>query len=155
MNSELKKEYVMRISHANNVQMIIISYEIIETYLDEAYEATAQKAFVENVDMAKRCIDEMMNNLHYEYDLAKTLKELYLYMKRRLRKSVWENDKEIIAEVKKIIISLRNSYKSIEEVDKSESLMKNTQSVMTGITYGRNQILDELSQDVSNRGYRV
>ena len=155
MNSELKKQYAMRITQANNVQMIIISYEIIDTYLDEALAADDNSTYGENLRLASRCIEEMMNNLHYEYDLAKTLKELYLYMKRRLRKSVWENDKEIIAEVKKIIISLRNSYKSIEEVDKSESLMKNTQSVMTGITYGRNQILDELSQDVSNRGYRV
>ena len=71
MNSELKKQYAMRITQANNVQMIIISYEVIETYLDDAANASDHNIYVENIDLAKRCIEEMMNNLHYKYDLSK------------------------------------------------------------------------------------
>jgi len=155
MNSELKKEYALRITQANNVQMIIISYEIIETYLDEASKAENTALFNENIEMAKRCIDEMIFNLHYEYEISKSLKLLYLYMKKILRHAVWENDKEAISEVKKMVVELRKSYEKVADQDASAPLMQNTQSVMTGITYGRNQILDELSQDISNRGFRV
>lgn len=155
MNSELKKEFTMRITHANNVQMIIISYEIIEAYISEAYEAVEKAEYIENIDLAKRCIDEMMNNLHYEYDISRALKELYLYMKKKLRQAAWDDDKEALFEVKNMIVNLRDSYIKIEECDDSDTIMKNTQRVLTGITYGRDQILDELSQDVSNRGYRV
>lgn len=155
MNSELKKEYALRITQANNVQMIIISYEIIETYLDEAGNADENAIYKENIEMAKRCIDEMMNNLHYEYELSKNLKVLYLYMKKRLRQAVWEEDKKAVSEVKTMVSELRESYEKIADQDNSAPVMLNTQSVVTGITYGRNQILDEMSQDVSNRGYRV
>ncbi len=155
MNSELKKQYAMRITQANNVQMIIISYEIIETYLDEAIASGSKDIFAENAKLASRCIEEMMNNLHYEYDFAKALKEMYLYMKSRLRHAVWDDDKEAVKEVKKLVCGLKDSYMSVEDQDSSMPVMQNTQSVMAGMTYGRNQILDEISQDVGNRGYRV
>lgn len=155
MNSELKKQYAMRITQANNVQMIIISYEVIETYLDDALNATDHGIYVENINLAKRCIEEMMNNLHYEYDLSKALKELYLYMKKQLRKAAWEDDKDAINEVKNMVSKLRESYTQIADSDTSLPVMQNTQSVVAGITYGRNQILDEVSQDIGNRGYRV
>ena len=155
MNSELKKQYAMRITQANNVQMIIISYEVIETYLADALNATDHGIYVENINLAKRCIEEMMNNLHYEYDLSKALKELYLYMKKQLRKAAWEDDKDAINEVKNMVSKLRESYTQIADSDTSLPVMQNTQSVVAGITYGRNQILDEVSQDIGNRGYRV
>lgn len=155
MNSDIKKQYAMRISQANNVQMIIISYEIIETYLEEAYSAADDACYAENIELAKRCIDEMMNNLHYEYELAKNLKELYLYMKKKLRQSVWENDKNSLLEVKNMVASLRKSYESVADQDSSQAIMQNTQSVVAGMTYGRNQILEEVSQDAVNRGYRI
>ena len=145
----------MRITQANNVQMIIISYEVIETYLDDAANASDHNIYVENIDLAKRCIEEMMNNLHYEYDLSKALKELYLYMKKQLRKAAWEDDKDAINEVKNMVSKLRESYTQVADQDSSSPVMQNTQSVMAGMTYGRNQILDEVSQDISNRGYRV
>ena len=155
MNSELKKQYAMRISQANNVQMIIITYEVIGTYLDEALMNAESISYTENIDMAKRCIDEMMYNLHYEYDLAKNLKDLYLHMKRRLRQAVWENDRDAVLEVKRLVNSLKEAYLKIVDYDDSAPIMQNTQSVITGITYGRNQILDEVSQDTGNRGYRI
>lgn len=155
MNSELKKQYAMRITQANNVQMIIISYEIIDTYLDEALAADDNSTYGENLRLASRCIEEMMNNLHYEYDFSKVLKEMYLYMKSRLRRAVWDNDRAAVLEVKGLIGGLRESYSSVANQDTSMPIMQNTQSVMAGMTYGRNQILDEISQDVSNRGYRV
>ena len=36
MDNDLKKQFAMRIPQANNVQMIMISYEIIDAYLQEA-----------------------------------------------------------------------------------------------------------------------
>lgn len=156
MEDKAKKEFAMRISQANNVQMIIISYEVIESYLCDAQNfAPGTGDYVLSIDKAKRCIEEMMNNLHYEYDLAKDLKQLYLYMKKRLRQAICEKDTEAIGEVRKMIAELRASYESIADQDKSEPLMQNTQSVIAGMTYGRDQNLEESSGDYSNRGYRV
>ena len=135
MEDSLKKQFAMRISQANNVQMILVSYEIIDTYLRDAKNFNAGTGdYVINIDKAKRCIEEMMNNLHYEYDIARDLKQLYLYMKKRLRQAICEKDTDAIDEVRG---------------------MKNTQSVVAGMTYGKNQILEESTQDISNRGYRI
>ena len=156
MDDNTKKQFAMRISQANNVQMILISYEIIDTYLLEAKQTNVgTDDYVISIDKAKRCIEEMMNNLHYEYDIAKDLKQLYLYMKKRLRQAICEKDVDAIDEVRKMIKDLHDSYESIADTDDSGPMMQNTQTVVAGMTYGKNQILQESTDDTSNRGYRV
>ena len=54
-----------------------------------------------------------------------------------------------------MIKNLHDSYESVADSDESEPVMKNTQSVVAGMTYGKNQILEESTQDISNRGYRI
>lgn len=156
MKSELKKEFAMRISQANNVEMIIIAYEMAQTYIDDAISSKDNETtYVGNLELASKCIDELIANLHYEYEPAKALKELYLYMKSKLRDARYNKDYEALTETKGYLTKLRESYESIKDADESGPLMSNTQSVVTGITYGRNQILDELSNDISNRGFLV
>jgi len=156
MKSELKKEFAMRISQANNVQMIIIGYEMAETYLQDAMDSKEDEAsYVGNIELASKCIDELKANLHYEYEPAKALKDLYVYMKAKLRDAKYDKKYEALAEVKGHLASLREAYESVKDADTSAPLMSNTQSVVTGITYGRNQVLDELSNDSGNRGYLV
>lgn len=156
MKSELKKEFAMRISQANNVQMIIIGYEMAETYLQDAMDSKEDEAsYVGNIELASKCIDELKANLHYEYEPAKALKDLYVYMKAKLRDAKYDKKYEALAEVKGHLASLREAYESVKDADTSAPLMSNTESVVTGITYGRNQVLDELSNDSGNRGYLV
>ena len=156
MEDSLKKEFAMRISQANNVQMIMISYEIIDAYLIDAKKYPAGSGdYVISIDKAKRCIEEMMNNLHYEYDIAKDLKQLYLYMKKRLRQAICEKDTGAIEEVRRMIGQLHDSYGSIADTDNSMPMMQNTQSVVAGMTYGRSKTLEEASTDMENRGFRV
>jgi flagellar protein FliS len=156
MDNDLKKQFAMRIPQANNVQMIMISYEIIDAYLLEAkgYQAGSGD-YVLSIDKAKRCIEEMMNNLHYEYDIAKDLKQLYLYMKKRLRQAICEKDADAIEEVRKMINQLHDSYESIADTDNSQPMMQNAQSVVAGMTYGKSKTLDEAPTDIENRGFRV
>ena len=45
-------------------------------------------------DFAKKCIEEMIANLHFEYDLAIVLHRIYLSMKKSLREGILENKKE-------------------------------------------------------------
>ena len=54
-----------------------------------------------------------------------------------------------------MIKNLHDSYESVADADDSEPLMKNAQSVVAGMTYGKNQILEESTSDISSRGYRV
>lgn len=156
MKSELKKEFAMRISQANNVQMIIIAYEMAETYINDAVISKDEETvYVSNIDMAIKCIDELKANLHYKYEISVSLKNLYLYCNSRLRDAKYNKDYDALDEVNKLIKSLRESYEKVQDVDPSAPLMSNAQIVVAGMTYGRNQILDELSNDVNNRGFLV
>ena len=76
-------------------------------------------------------------------------------MKKRLRQAICEKDTDAIDEVRGMIKNLHDSYESVADSDESEPVMKNTQSVVAGMTYGKNQILEESTQDISNRGYRI
>lgn len=156
MNSELKKSYALRISQANYVEMIIVSYEIINTYLSDAYDSDINSCeYDNNLDMANRCIEEMMANLHYEYEPARTLKQLYLYMKKLIKDAKYDKNTSAIQEIQKLVTRLHDSYEQVRSQDNSDTLMKNTQAVMMGMTYGRNKILDELTNECSSRGFLV
>lgn len=156
MNNELKKQFALRISQANNVEMIMIEYEMISTYVSDALDCYNDKiSYGANIDSAKRVIEEMMNNLHYEYELASNLKQIYLYMKKRLRDALYNDDQEALNEIKGLVEGLHESYSQIAAEDSSKPMMENAQSVTVGMTYGKNQILEEIADASSNRGFRV
>ena len=158
MTKELKREYTLRITQANRTQLIVILYEIILTYLRDAvdeYNNGKVEDFKNNILYAQKCVEEMMLNLHYDYDLAKDLKQIYLYMKKSLRMAYYEESPERLISVMENIESLRNAYKEISIQDTSAPVMEHTQKVVAGLTYGKKSISENLSNESSNRGFRI
>lgn len=153
MKDERKKEFVLRISQANNVEMILIEYEMVLEYIREAKENKEDKSLYDtNTDMAGKCVNELLANLHYEYEPALALKNLYLYMKSRLRDARYNNDIGALDEVAGYIEKLHTAYKEVKDNDNSKPIMENTQTVVAGMTYGKNQTLEILSGN-DNRGF--
>lgn len=158
MTKEKKNEFTLKISQANKTELIIILYDIAITYIQDAIDAINADNKVEASscgEKAMACIEEMQQNLHFEYDLAKTLKQLYLFMKKQLRAGIISNDYTGYEVVKKELISLKEAYESIKDNDKSEPIMQHTQVVLSGITYGRDRLLDSLTTECTSRGFRV
>lgn len=158
MTNEKKNEYTLRISQANKTGLIVILYDIAITYIEDAnaaFESGNQDEAERNIVNAIASIEEMKNNLHFEYELAKTLKQIYLYMKKQLRMAMISGDRTGIPVVLKELKSLRDAYASIADTDKSGPVMVHTQAVLTGMTYSKDKILDNLTTEFSNRGYRV
>ena len=158
MEKEKKRDYQLRITQANKAELIVILYEIAIDYLDEALDSHKKediKAYKENLRKLRDCIEEMVNNLHFEYDLAKSLKAIYLYMKKVIREDIISGKTDNLDDVRKKLQSLHDSYEQIKETDKSSPVMANTQAVLTGLTYSKNKVLNDLTQDCTNRGFRV
>ena len=97
----------------------------------------------------------MQANLHYEYELAKNLKQIYLYMKKQLRITIIEKKPENLEKVVSMLEILKQSYEEIKTYDKSAAIMTHTQNVLSGITYSRNKLLNDLTTEVSSRGFVV
>ncbi len=158
MTKELKQEYTLRISQANKTELIIILYDITLTYLADAkvcFENNNSDDYKRQLQLARKCIEEMMQNLHFEYALAKDLQQIYLSMKKSLRQSETENTIEPINAVIKNLQTLKEAYEKISSQDTSAPVMEHTQSVVAGLTYGKNSLSEDLSSENSNRGFRV
>ena len=158
MTREQKQDFTIRISQANSTQLIIILYEIALTYLRDAndcYEHEDKVKFGIQILNARKCIDEMMNNLHYEYEIARNLKQIYLAMKKEIRIAYLEESPERIIPVCNNLESLLSAYKKISSQDTSAPVMEHTQTVIVGLTYSKNSISEDLSGENSSRGFCV
>lgn len=158
MTREKKNEFTLRISQANKTELIIILYDIAISYLSDAIDSYN----ADNIDEAKAdgikavaCIEEMQKNLHFEYDLAKKLQQLYLFMKKELRAGIISGDFSGYGQVKKELEKLMASYEAIKDTDTSGPVMVHTQAVLSGMTYSKDRLLDSLTTDCPSRGYRV
>ncbi|MCM1175835.1 MAG: flagellar protein FliS [Blautia sp.] len=158
MTKELKQEFTLRITQANKTQLITILYEMALWYLEEAKEAldaedkASCKAAVRKV---RGCMDELIASLHPEYDLARNLLHLYLFINRELTHANLYFQKENLEHAEFVIRELHKAYKQIEGQDASGPVMGNTQTVYVGLTYGRNDLTENIADPAANRGFCV
>lgn len=158
MTAEQKKEFTRKISQANSAQLIVILYDIALVYVNDAIYFMEKNDMAEakiQADFAKKSIEEMIHNLHFEYELAKSLHQIYLSMKKSLREGIRDNKKEQLLSVKNNLQKLRDSYAQIASLDESAPVMSHTQTVIAGLTYGRQSLNENLSDVSSDRGFRV
>ena len=79
---------------------------------------------------------------------------LYIYAKRALAKAIYQNKTEGILEAEKVLRRLYNSFKEAAKSDTSGPLMRNTQKVYAGITYGKNDLNESYTNNIQ-RGFLV
>ena len=158
MKKEKKQEFTLRITGANKTQLVVILYDMILTYLEdslEAFEKADYECFRWNIERAKDCIDELLNSLHMRYEIAGVLKGLYFFYKRELTSAGIQRNKEKIVSVMKMIQELKESYEQIAVQDTSAPIMENAQMVYAGLTYGKDSLNVNLSDQGTNRGFCV
>lgn len=158
MTAEQKKEFTRKITQANPTELIVILYDIALVYVNESIRFMEEDNMGEakiQADFAKRCIEEMINNLHFEYDLATVLHRIYLSMKKSLRDGILDQKTEHLTAVRDNLASLRNAYAEIAVQDKSAPVMGHTQTVVAGLTYGKHSLNESLAEEGSSRGFRV
>ena len=157
MNSVLKQEFTRRLSQCNSGEMIVIMYDIVFAYMQEAEDAYAEndyEAYKVAVKRAQASIDTLCGALNFKYDLARDLHKLYVYAKNCLAKAIYQNRTDGIKEAEKILKRLYASFGEVAKSDTSGPLMRNTQAVYAGMTYGRTTLNENYIED-SHRGFFV
>ncbi len=158
MTADQKKEFTRKITQANPTELIVILYDISLVYVNDAIGFMEQGKMEDakiQANFAKKCIEEMINNLHFEYDLATVLHRIYLSMKKSLRDGILDRKTEYLISVRDNLISLRSAYAQIAPQDKSTPVMGHTQSVVAGLTYGRHSLNESLAEEGTSRGFCV
>ena len=100
-------------------------------------------------------MNELTASLHFEYELAHQLLQLYLYVNRELVQASIHHQSENLEHVRLVIGELHRAYKQIESQDASGPVMGNTQTVYAGLTYGKNTLTENISDPCANRGFCV
>ncbi len=158
MTKELKQQYTLKITQANKTGLVVILYEMLLVYIDEAgesYKNGDRSGFRDGIRKAEGCLRELMASLHFEYEPAMNLLQLYLYANRELAKADIRNSLQELQHVKMIMKKLHDAYEKLSKQDTSGPVMANTQTVYAGLTYGKNSLTESLADQGSNRGFRA
>lgn len=158
MDNSLKKDFTRRLSQCNQGEMIVIMYDIFFAYTNDIEQALAlgdRQALKCSVRGAQRTLDELIGALDFAYDIAKNLYALYVFCKNELAKVLYQARPDGVEEAKKIMGRLQAAFIEAARQDRSSPLMRNTQQVYAGITYGR-AVLNESYVDFdTQRGFFV
>ena len=154
MTKELIKTFQYRITQATASQLVVILYDLADRYLEDACESDEEVQIRDNIYMSGKVIDQLISGLDMQYEVSANLFVIYNHIKRTLI-SVNLNKAEL-KRVRGLLKNLRESFYEVSKQDTSEPLMKNTQTVYSGLTYSRGGISNETQTDnIENRGFRV
>lgn len=157
MENSLKQEFTRRLTQCNNGEMIVIMYDIVFAYMEEAraaYVANSYEDYKLAIKKSQGAIDTLIGALDYRYEIAKDLHKLYVYAKNCLAKAIYQNRTNGIEEAEKILKRLYTAFCEAAKADTSGPLMRNTQQVYAGMTYGRTTLNESYLED-SHRGFFV
>lgn len=158
MTKEAKQIFTRRITQANSSQLVVILYDMVITYMDDAaaaYEAGCREEFKKALQCARNCIAELRNSLNFSYDLSRNLFAVYAFADRELANDICSMKTEHIVEIRQIFAKLRGAFNTVSKEDHTAPLMQNAQDVYAGFTYGRSGINESMLYGSARRGFSI
>ena len=156
MQKEQIQEFTRRITQSNRTGLVVVTYDILFAYLLDAKDAKEKlqwDVFKQSVRQAQKCIVELTETLDFSYELATQLYSTYVYCKELLAKAMYKRSEEELVECENLMKLLYESFVKVAEADDSEPMMKNTEQVYVGYTYGRNDVNASNPNTTTNRGF--
>lgn len=157
MKKEDKQRFTLRITQANPTELVVILYEMLLGYLEDAEEAAGNdmQLFHDAARKARGCLNELMGSLHMEYEPAPALMQLYMYCIRRLATGEQRRHMGPLEEIRRVVEPLRDAYRQLAAQNSAGPVMRNSQTVYAGLTYGRNTLTENMADQGANRGMLV
>ncbi|MCR5216824.1 MAG: flagellar protein FliS [Lachnospiraceae bacterium] len=184
MTQEERSGFSYRIMQANPTELIVILFEMAECYIAQAEEdyknlvgmegfssyqeqvkermdcyekAEIREAindFRHSIDLAENVLHELNHSLDLKYSLSVNLMQIYLAILNNLRAASNQISGELLSRDRKMLARLRGAFAAIAKEDQRGPVMRNTQTVYAGLTYGRGTLNETLDHDI-NRGFCV
>ncbi|MCR5503621.1 MAG: flagellar protein FliS [Lachnospiraceae bacterium] len=158
MTNEMKQDFTRRITQADSAQMVVIIYEILNYYLGEAGDHLEEKRideFHESIRHATGCLRELIASINPESSLKGNLLSLYVYCTKVLASADLHHRKEELDVVKDIVNRLYEAYRESVKDFKGDPVMKNTETVYAGLTYGKEDLIVNINSADPNRGFKA
>jgi len=157
MQKEQIQEFTSKITLCNRTGLTVVTYEILFAYLADAKSALKEERFEDYkqaIRQAQKCISELMVTLNFSYELAAELYRVYAYGKELLAKAMYKRSEAEIDECESLMRMLHASFAEVAKTDDSAPLMRNTEQVYAGYTYGRSDV-NSSSDANPSRGFFV
>ncbi len=155
------KDYVVKITNATGVQLTIITFELCILNIDNSIKILEnkkeidKKIFIGYIDKSKSFLDELILSLDFEYEISKSLLELYLYVNEKLVQSKIKMNIEKLEESKKILSEIKEGFVEVEKnVESKTNEVENKEKIYAGLTYSKNE-LNEYIDDRDGKQYKV
>lgn len=148
MTKEDIRDFSMKITQCSKTGLVVITYEIIENYLNSAIECHKKmdiEGFRFNIKKAKQFLNDLSSSLDFNYKISFDLMSLYMFINNRLVSASVRKSADLLDECLNIIDSLKNAFGKIEGEDKRGKVMPNSDQVYVGLTYGKGSKLNEYS----------
>ncbi len=153
MNKEAMKAFSVRVTQASKSELTVVLYEMILTELKEAREAFAKgdmTGFDKELKLAQKYVTELQATLNYSYSISYDLLSLYLFVNKRIIQAIVRRIPDSLDSAESIMNKLLVGFEGVTKTDHSGPMMRNTQQVYAGLTYGRGY-LNETNIDPNSR----
>lgn len=153
MKKEAIQAFTARVTQASRSELIVILYEMILTEIKEAREAYDSEdltSFDKELRKAQKYVNELIQSLDYKYPISYDLLSLYLYTNKRIITAIIKRNPVPLDSAQSVLQKLLTGFEGVSRDDKSGPMMRNTQQLYAGLTYGKGK-LNETYIDPSNR----
>ncbi len=157
MDQDKTKAYISKITQANRSELVVVIFELMLDSISLARNAFAEEDLElaeKELKRAQGFLQEMRGSLDFQYEISANLASLYRYVNEQFVKSIVRRRDVNLESCERVLKGLMESFQEVAKQDNSEPVMKNTQQVYAGLTYGKGT-LNEIAIDVNDRGYTV
>lgn len=170
MTDKKKQEFTLRITQANKSETVVILYDMFQTCLEDANLAAVKNAerssvssnpreamdgaeFHRAIRQARAVLNELIESLFMEYDIAQNLYQIYRYVERLLIRADVRLEVSPLKEAGRLMGKLGHAYELVSKEDTSPAIMENAESVYAGMTYGKTELHESNIGSSANRGF--
>lgn len=158
MNSAKVKDFQNKIVNAGQGDLLLITYEMLFVSIEEAIEGIEQDKddlFNQSMVRAHRLLRELSDNLNFIYDVSKDLMSIYIYINKELIEASLHLDTEPLIRSLDVLKVLYNGFDEVNEVDEKKPIIKNSQRVYAGLTYGKGTLNETVYNQNTSRGFKA
>ncbi len=159
MNKEAIHSFTARITQATKSELIVILYEMTLTEIEDAraaFDLGDLEQFDKGLKKAQKYISELMAVLDYRYTISYDLLSLYLYASKQIITAIMKRSPICLDRAETVLKKLLTGFEGVSQQDTSGPMMRNTQQLYAGLTYGKGKLNETyLDPNNGNRGFIV
>ncbi len=159
MKQEDTKAYAARVTQASKSELVVIMYEIILSHIKEAKEFHKKgdlEGFDKELKSSQKFLSELMGTLDCRYVIGLDLMALYLFVNKRIITAIIRRKPDTLDSAEKVLKDLLIGFDGVSKQDNTGPVMKNTQQIYAGLTYGRGTLNETfLDPNQMNRGFKA